>query len=227
LSLRTALAVLAPLSLALPVGFAVLPVGAQGPATPMAAPSVAQARQQAGAALGDSLQQVSVTVDRLNRALSSINVGKWKAPGDVRQTAEADVDSMQRDLSGTLPSLVSAAQANTSRMSPAFAVYRNVDALYDVLLRVSETAQLAGSNDARMLEQQRSDLESTRTQLGTALVQATQAQDNEVVQLQTAAAAAAQAAPASTKTVIDDGPPAKKSTRRTHKTTPPPIPAPQ
>jgi hypothetical protein len=222
LSLRTALAVLASLSLA-------LPVAAQAPATPVAAPSVAQARQQAGAALADALQQVSVTVDRLNRALASINVQKWKAPGDVRQTASADVDSMERDLSGTLPSLISAAQANTSRMSPAFAVYRNVDALYDVLLRVSETAQLAGSNDARILEQQRSDLEAARTQLGTALVQATQAQDNEVVQLHTAAAAATPAAAPSSKTVVDDGPPAKpKSTRRTRKTTPPPAaPAPQ
>jgi electron transfer flavoprotein alpha subunit len=221
LSFRTALAVLASLSLT-------LSVAAQAPATPMAAPSVAQARQQADAALGDALQQVSVTVDRLNRALASITVQKWKAPGDVRQTTAADVDSMQRDLSGTLPSLVSAAQANLSRMSPAFAVYRNVDALYDVLLRVSETAQLAGSNDARILEQQRSDLESARTQLGAALVQATQAQDNEVIQLHTAAATAAQAAPPSTKTVVDDGPPAKpKSTRRTRKTTPPPAPAPQ
>jgi hypothetical protein len=222
LSLRTALAVLASLSLA-------LPVAAQAPATPMAAPSVAQARQQAGAALADALQQVSVTVDRLNRALASINIQKWKAPGDVRQTASADVDSMERDLSGTLPSLISAAQANTSKMSPAFAVYRNVDALYDVLLRVSETAQLAGSNDARILEQQRADLEAARTQLGAALVQATQAQDNEVVQLHTAAAAAAPAAAPSSKTVVDDGPPAKpKSTRRTRKPTPPPAaPAPQ
>jgi hypothetical protein len=216
LSLRTALAVLASLSLA-------LPVAAQAPATPMAAPSVAQARQQAGAALADALQQVSVTVDRLNRALASINIQKWKAPGDVRQTASADVDSMERDLSGTLPSLISAAQANTSKMSPAFAVYRNVDALYDVLLRVSETAQLAGSNDARILEQQRADLEAARTQLGAALVQATQAQDNEVVQLHTAAAAAAPAAAPASKTVVDDGPPAKpKSTRRTRKPTPPP-----
>jgi hypothetical protein len=222
LSLRTALAVLASLSLA-------LPVAAQAPATPMAAPSVAQARQQAGAALADALQQVSVTVDRLNRALASINIQKWKAPGDVRQTASADVDSMERDLSGTLPSLISAAQANTSKMSPAFAVYRNVDALYDVLLRVSETAQLAGSNDARILEQQRADLEAARTQLGAALVQATQAQDNEVVQLHTAAAAAAPAAAPASKTVVDDGPPAKpKSTRRTRKATPPPAaPAPQ
>jgi hypothetical protein len=228
LSLRTALAVLARLSLVLPIGFVALPAGAQAPATPMAAPSVAQARQQASAALADSLQQVSVTVDRLNRALSSVNVGKWKAPGDVRQTAEADVNSMQRDLSGTLPSLISAAQANTSRMSPAFAVYRNVDALYDVLLRVSETAQLAGSNDARILEEQRSDLESARTQLGTALVAATQAQDNEVVLLHNAAAAAAPAAAPSSKTVVDDGPPSKpKSSRRTRKTTPPPAAAPQ
>jgi len=136
LSFRTAFAVLASFSLA-------LPVAAQAPATPMAAPSAAQARQQASAALSDALQQVSVTVDRLNRTLPSINVAKWKAPGDVRQTAAADADSMQRDVSGTLPALISAALANPAKISPAFTVYRNVDALYDVLLRVSETAQLA------------------------------------------------------------------------------------
>ena len=216
--LRAVLAVLASLSL-------VLPVCAQAPATQMAAPSVAQARQQADVVLGDSLQQLNVTVDRLNRTLPSINVAKWKAPGDVRQTASADADSMQRDVSGTLPALISAALANPAKISPAFTVYRNVDALYDVLLRVSETAQLAGSNDARILEDQRSSLEASRTQLGAALVQATQAQDNELTQLHTAAASAAAAAAPASKTVVDDGPPAKtKTPRRAHKTTPPPAP---
>jgi hypothetical protein len=183
----------------------------------MAAPSAAQARQQAGVVLGDALQELNVTVDRLGRALGASNIAKWKAPGDVRQTTQADVESMQRDLSSTLPGLMSAAQANPSKMSPAFAVYRNVDALYDVLLRVSETAVLAGSNDARTLEEQRAALESSRRQLGTALLQATQAQDDEVVQLHTAAAAAAAAAPP-TKTVVDDGPPAKtKAPHRSRK----------
>jgi hypothetical protein len=181
----------------------------------------AQPRTQASLALGNALQQVSVASAHLRRALNSINVPKWKAPGDVRQTTASDVDSMQRDVSDTLPNLINTALADPAKVSPAFSVYRNVDALYDVLLRVSETAQLAGSNDARLLEEQRSTLEDARTQLGAALLQSAQAQDAEVVHLRSAAVAAPPAPPA--KTVIDDGPattskPSAK--KRTHKPTP-------
>jgi hypothetical protein len=129
---------------------------------------------------------------------------------------------MQRDVSDTLPNLINTALGDPAKVSPAFSVYRNVDALYDVLLRVSETAQLAGSNDARLLEEQRSTLEDARTQLGAALLQSAQAQDAEVVQLRTAAVAAPPPAPPA-KTVIDDGPATKSkpsAKKRTHKPAP-------
>jgi hypothetical protein len=182
----------------------------------------AQPRTQASLALGNALQQVSIASAHLRRALDSINVPKWKAPGDIRQTTESDVDSMRRDVSDTLPNLINSALGDPAKVSPAFSVYRNVDALYDVLLRVSETAQLAGSNDARLLEEQRSTLEDARTQLGAALLQSAQAQDAEVVHLRTAAVAAPPPAPPA-KTVIDDGPataskPSAK--KRTHKPAP-------
>jgi hypothetical protein len=181
----------------------------------------AQPRTQASLALGNALQQVSIASAHLRHTLGSINVPKWKAPGDVRQTTASDVDSMQRDVSDTLPSLINTALADPAKVSPAFSVYRNVDALYDVLLRVSETAQLAGSNDARLLEEQRSTLEDARTQLGAALLQSSQTQDAEVVRLRSAAVAAPPPPPA--KTVIDDGPAAKSkpsAKKHTHKPAP-------
>jgi hypothetical protein len=192
-------------------------------AAPQAAVNPTQPRNQANLALGNALQQVSIAAAHLRRALDSINVPKWKAPGDVRQTAISDVDSMQRDVADTLPNLINTALGDPAKISPAFSVYRNVDALYDVLLRVSETAQLAGSNDARLLEDQRSALEESRTQLGAALLQSSQLQDAEVMQLH-ATAAAATPPPAATKTVIDDGPSTKpKSTKkRVHKPAPQP-----
>ena len=200
-------------------------------AAPQQPVNPAQPRTQASLALGNALQQVSVASAHLRRTLTSVNVPKWKAPGDIRQTTASDVDSMQRDVSDTLPNLINTALADPSKISPAFSVYRNVDALYDVLLRVSETAQLAGSNDARMLEEQRAALEDARTQLGAALVQSTQVQDAEVVHLRAAAVAAPPPPPA--KTVVDDGPATKsKSTTTkkkgtTHKpATTPPAPAP-
>jgi hypothetical protein len=192
-------------------------------AAQQAAVNPAQPRTQASLAVGNALQQVSISAAHLRRSLDSINVPKWKAPGDVRQTTMSDVDSMQRDVAGTLPNLINTALGDPAKISPAFSVYRNVDALYDVLLRVSETAQLAGSNDARLLEEQRSALEESRTQLGTALLQSSQIQDAEVVHLRSTAAAATPP-PAATKTVVDDGPSTKpKSTKkRVHKPAPKP-----
>lgn len=198
-------------------------------AATQAAVNLAQPRTQASLALGNSLQQVSIAIAHLRRTLDSVNVPKWKAPGDVRQTTMSDIDSMQRDVQGTLPDLINTALGDPSKVSSAFAVYRNVDALYDVLLRVSETAQLAGaSRDASVLEDQRSALEDSRTQLGAALLQSSQAQDAEVVRLRTAPVVAGPP-PAATKTVIDDGPAAKPKTakKKVHKPAPPPPASPQ
>ncbi len=183
------------------------------------APTATQMRAQAATVLGDSLQQLNGSLDRLQQTLKALTVSRWKAPGDVRQTTQSDVDSMQRDLSNTLPALIAQTKANPAQLAPILAVYRNVDALYDVLLRVSETAQLAGAaNDSRALEEQRATLESSRTQVGAALLQSAQAQDSEVTQLRTAASTPPTAAPAA-KTVVQDGPPArgKVTPKRTHK----------
>jgi hypothetical protein len=217
LSFRFALAAFASTLLFAPQPF-VRSASAQAPVNP------AQPRTQVSLALGNGLQQVSIASAHLNRALDTVNVSKWKAPGEIRQTTTSDVQSMQRDLSDTLPGLINAALTDPAKVSPAFSVYRNVDALYDVLLRVSETAQLAGaSRDASLLEDQRSALEDARTQLGVALLQSAQAQDAEVIHLRTTAVAAPPPPPA-VKTVIDDGPATKPKTtkKRVHKPTPPP-----
>jgi hypothetical protein len=222
LSLRLALAAFASTLLFAPQPF-ICAASAQAVANP------AQPRTQASLALGNGLQQVSIAIAHLRRALDTINVPKWKAPGDVRQTTASDVESMQRDVSDTLPGLINSALADPAKISPAFSVYRNVDALYDVLLRVSETAQLAGaSRDASLLEDQRTALEDSRTQLGAALLQSAQAQDVEVVHLRSTAVAAPPAPPPA-KTVIDDGPATKPKTtkKRVHKPTPPPPTNPQ
>ncbi len=65
----------------------------------------------------------------------------------------------------TLPGLIDPGRGalGAGALSPAFAVFRNLDALYDVLLRVTETAALAGSaSDAASLEDARAGLEDGR-----------------------------------------------------------------
>jgi hypothetical protein len=154
-------------------------------------------------------------------AVTSVEVHRWKVPGDVKDTTTADIQSIVRDLASTLPGLVAQAQASPASIAPAFAVYRNIDALYDVLLRVTETATLAGSQqEAQRLESARADLQTRRSQLGNALLSSATTQDLNVVQLKNSLAQmsrpAVSAPDAPKKIIVTDGP-ATASSRASHK----------
>jgi hypothetical protein len=109
----------------------------------------------------------------------------------------------------------------------AFAVYRNVDALYDTLLRVVLTANLAATDqEATSLQAALATLESARGTLGDSILNASQSQQAQLLQVRTALAhtATVQRAPVTT-TVVDDGPAetkAKKKTAAKKPTTPKP-----
>jgi hypothetical protein len=102
-------------------------------------------------------------------------------------------------------------------------VYRNIDALYDVLLRVSAAADLAATPDeAASVDASLQQLQVARAQLGDAILKASQHREAQIVSLSAARPPAAQPA-AKTSTVIDDGPEstqAKKAKKK--KPTPPP-----
>ena len=161
-------------------------------------------------------------------ALATINIAHWKVSGDIRANSQQDLASMQRDLTTTLPALMSQAEAAAANgpaaLSPTFAVFRNIDALYDVLLRVTETAALTGSStDANVLEAARADLEDGRGKLGAWLLQAIGAQDAQVVHPVPAAAHAAAAAPSvPNKIVVEDGPEVPKPRKKKAAATPAP-----
>jgi hypothetical protein len=160
----------------------------------------------------DSAASVSSSVRpalaQVGQALGSISTKRWKAPNEVKSAADQDAASIQRDLNGTLANLLQQADAAPGSVPAAFAVYRNVDALYDTLLRVVLTANLAApDNEVTALQGALSSLESARGSLGDSILNASQAQQTELVRVRTALAHAAAAPPAATKTtVVDDGP---------------------
>jgi hypothetical protein len=158
----------------------------------------------------DALSALQPLLMQVNLSVSAVDVHRWKVPNDVRDTTASDVQSIQRDLSTTLPSLLTQAQGSPDSIAPAFAVFRNIDALYDVLLRITETATLAGTqSEAGRLEGTRAELQARRAQLGNAILASASAQDNSVLQLRTALATASRVAAAPTapkKIVVDDGP---------------------
>ena len=172
---------------------------------------------------GFAVANLRPALANVQTAIGSLNIAHWKASGATRSAVQEDIASMQRDLNGTLPGLMAQVEANPASLSPVFAVFRNLDALYDVLLRVTETASLAGSgSDAGSLEDARAGLEDGRAKMGTWLLQSIGAQDAQIARMQAPAPKPAAAPPPPNKIVVDDGPENPKP----HKKKPAPAPAP-
>jgi len=153
---------------------------------------------------------VQPALGEVQRAITGLNIPRWKAPSEVKNATQQNAVSIQRDLADTLPGLLSQADALPGAVSPSFSVYRNMDALYDVLLRVYGTASLAApQNEADSLFSALQKLEAARAQLGDAILSASQEHEAQLLKLQAdlKAAVAAQPPPPPPKTaVVDDGP---------------------
>lgn len=157
---------------------------------------------QSGPATASSLLQPSL--DQLRQSLSGLRLDKWKAPGPVRQETNGNIGSITRDLDGTLPGLLMTADAAPSTVSKNLPVFRNVDALYDVLLRIVETADLAAPDpETQTLHAALTSLDSARRTLGDAIEAA--AVDSEQQLGQARQRTAAPAVPAATNVVTDTG----------------------
>jgi hypothetical protein len=189
------------------------PAAAQGNPAPAAAPAVAPAAAPATTAY--AFANLRPALANVQNAISGLSISHWKASSATRAATQQDVASMQRDLSATLPQLMTQAEGASAALSPSFAVFRNIDALYDVLLRVTETATLTGSeSDASSLEEARAGLEDGRAKLGAWLLQSITAQDAQISHLQAPAPRVAAAPAAPTKVVVNDGPDAPKARKK-------------
>jgi hypothetical protein len=127
------------------------------------------------------------SLDVLRTALVTLRVDRWKASNAIRDEAQANIGSIQRDVQTTLPALLATADAAPTSAAKALSVYRNVEALYDVTLRVDAAARLAAPADQMSaLDQALARLDDSRRALGDQLQQTTAAQEGQIVHLQAA-----------------------------------------
>jgi hypothetical protein len=126
-------------------------------------------------------QIVQPSLDVLKQALSDLTVDRWKASGVIKTEAETNVASMKRDLDATLPGLLATADAAPDSASKVLPAYRNVDALYDVLLRVTIAGRLAGAGQqSSELDQALSRVDEGRRALGDGLQDIADGQDKRL-----------------------------------------------
>jgi hypothetical protein len=176
----------------------------------------------AGASVSPATANLSSAVATLSRMMPEIASStdelrpqKWKLHGDERDSVERDVSSVRHDVDLVLPPLVQQAQAAPGSVEKAMAVYRNVNALYDVLLRMTMTAQYSGSkDDAAVLSDALDKLERARATLAQALLDAAGAQEATIARMQAAVVVQQQAAAAGPKHIVVDDGPVKKTTKK-------------
>jgi hypothetical protein len=192
-------------------------MGQSGPAV-TAAPANGQGQQPVSyasvAQLNGLLAQLEASSKNTQADLAKLRIERWKTDGSYKKQALAKVDSIQRNLQGALPEIISQLRAAPEDLSATFKLYRNLDALYEVLASVVEDAGAFGSkDDLQALSNDLSGFEGTRKQMAERIETLSAAKDAEVTRLRadlkTAQTAAIPAAPPK-KIVVDDNEPPKK-----------------
>ncbi len=120
----------------------------------------------------------------LKRTLPTLHPDKWKLPAPVAKETQNNLDSIRRDLDNTLPPLLATADANAGAIPSVLPAYRNIEALYDVLLRVNQVAILVAPDpQLTALQQAINALEDSRRALGDSLQTTALAESQQLTDL--------------------------------------------
>jgi hypothetical protein len=134
---------------------------------------------------GTNMGVLQPAVMSLQQTMDSLRVDKWRASKDVKMATTDNIGSIRRDVEGTLPGLVTAADAAPGSLVAMLPLTRNVGALYDVVLRVTVIAESAAPGDqADALEKSLRGLESARRTLADRQQQMAAAEEAKVGDLQ-------------------------------------------
>ncbi|HEY1578601.1 MAG TPA: hypothetical protein VGF82_16155 [Terracidiphilus sp.] len=122
-------------------------------------------------------------LDEVKITVGGVKVEKWKR-GTVRDEAGTNIEAIQRDLGGTLPTLLSDADSAPGTLTKVLPLSRNVDALYDVMVHVVEGARMVGTSEqVGQLQTALSDLEKARVSLDNQIQQTADMQEKQMVDL--------------------------------------------
>jgi len=162
--------------------------------------------------LNGMLTELEATSKGTQGDLVKLRIERWKTDNSYKKQVLANMDSIQRNLQSALPEIMAQLRAAPEDLSATFKLYRNLDALYDVLGSVAESAGAFGSkDDYQALANDLAGFENTRKQMAQRVENLSSAKEAEIVRLRTdlKTAQAAIPTPPPKKTVVDDNVPAK------------------
>src|SRR5882672_3041152 len=195
--------------------------------TSIAAAQIEPANQQVVSAPVSyaSLSQVSSLLSQLEQQsqatqldLAKLRVDRWKTDSNSKRQAQSNIESVTRNLHDAMPGIMGELRAAPESLVSTFKLYRNLDALYDVLGSVVESTGAFGSkdefqvlaNDLRAIEgSRRSIADRIETLAGTKEVELTKLRG----QIRTAQQASVSSG-SPKKVIVDDNEPPKKPARK-------------
>jgi hypothetical protein len=163
--------------------------------------------------LSGLLNQLEATSKTTQGDLTKLRIEHWKTDSSSKKQSLGDVESIQRNLQNALPDMIAQLRNAPEDMPATFKLYRNLDALYDVLNGVVESAGAFGpKDDFQSLSNDVSAFEGTRKQIAERVNNLAQSKEQEIVRLRADLKTAQAAIPAAPpkKTVVDDTEPPKK-----------------
>jgi hypothetical protein len=163
--------------------------------------------------LNGMLAQLEATSKNTQADLVRLRIERWKTDNAVKRQSLSNVDSIQRNLQDALPEIIAELRAAPENVPATFKLYRNLDALYDVLGSVVESTGAFGSkDDLQSLSNDLNGFEGTRKQMAERIENLSAVKEAEIVRLRTdlKTAQAAIPAPPPKKVIVDDTEPPKK-----------------
>ena len=162
--------------------------------------------------LNGLLSQLEATSKDTQADLVRLRIEKWKTDGSYKKQALGNVDSIQRNLQGALPEIITQLRNAPEDLPATFKLYRELDALYDVMGSVAEgTGAFGSKDDFQSVSNDLSGFESARKQLAERIENLASSKEAEITRLRAAQKTApAPAAETPKKIVVDDTEPAKK-----------------
>ncbi|MFI5114534.1 MAG: hypothetical protein ACHP7J_05255 [Terriglobales bacterium] len=166
--------------------------------------------------LNNILGQLRQAAQNMQADLGKMRIEKWKTDSSNKRQAQANVDSIQRNLQAALPEIMTQLNAAPENLAASFKLYRNLDALYDVFGSVVESAGAFGSKDEfQSLSNDMSALESVRRGFGERMQNLASAKENELTRLRSQVKTMpATPPPPPKKIIVDDTEPAKKPAKK-------------
>jgi len=175
--------------------------------------------------LNGVLTQLDQASETTQVDLAKLRVEKWKVDANYKRQTQSNVESIQRNLKTALPEVMNQLRNSPEDLTATFKLYRNLDALYDVLGTIAESAGAFGSkDDFQSISNDLNAFERARRQLADRMENLTSSKEADLTalrgQIKTLQAQVPPPAPPK-KIIVDDDETPKKPTAK-KKTVPKP-----